>query len=553
LDSIERTAYDPDDPHDARGGFAEADIRAQLERLQDSRTFARARRLQQLLSYLVEHSLSASDRDLHEAIIGIEHFRRGSDFDCQSDTIVRVSARRLRDRLGEYYREEGAADPIRFEIPKGRYRVLFHPGALSSAPASPPAPLPAAAAPPRPADVPEPGAVAAARATAAARPASRWSFSPGVAVLVLAAVMTGLVASLAPDSDQPRASSPEREPAAAATATSTAVQEQLTLARFYYGRRAAGDVALALDHFESALALDSEIADAWVGVAKCIRVLWLEEERFSSEVALLRQFAALRTALSIDPFHAEAHVREATLQRRWLRDPEAASRSMALALRYGGNDPEVLSMVAGYRGLQGDLEGAIDTLRSAVAREPTRALYRGNLGSYLLQAGRLEEAVEELRRALTLNPGQPETELELVETLLGLGDGPEARAVAAAMAPGPEAALAAALLGASDGQLSTAVAALENLAGSTAAPEVVLAVRGYLLLGDTEGAVNCLERNRELLLGPGAAGPRVALDLYDLLRSPAGRRARGHPGWEQWWQSAGLVAQVDGEPSLIDW
>ncbi len=569
-DDPARTAYDPEDPSDARRGFAEAAIRAQLERLEDSQAFARSPRLLHLLIYLVEHSLTASDRDLHEAIIGIEHFQRGSDFDCQKDTIVRVNARRLRDRLAGYYREEGAADPIRFEIPKGRYRVLFHPGAPQPAPdaAAPAAgatapPSAAPAAPSIAAPVPEPatGALRLAADSAAdsgppvapvaASPPRRWTFSPAVAFLVVAAAVVGLVASGTRDAAPPAAATAAAAPAPAAAAT--VVQEQLALARFYYSRRAAGDVALALEHFERVLALDSGIADAWVGVAKSVRVLWLAERVLTDEQALVRQFAALRTALSLDPFHAEAHIRMATLYRRWHGDQEAASRSMALALRYGGGDPEVLSMVAGYRGLQGDLEGAIDALRSALEQEPTNALYRANIGSYLLLAGRLEEAREELLNARRLNPGDPWIDLNLVEVLLGLDRRAEARSVVAVMAPGPEATLAGALLGAVDGQLDATLATLESLLASGIAPLTVLALRGYLFIGDLDRAVAGLERSRDLLLDREGPGVAAFFDLYSLRLSPAGRLARGHAGWERWWQEAGLAVVEDGEVSLVDW
>jgi tetratricopeptide (TPR) repeat protein len=562
-DDPARTAYDPEDPSDARGGFAEAAIRAQLERLEDSRAFARSPRLLHLLIYLVEHSLTASDRDLHEAIIGIEHFQRGNDFDCQRDTIVRVNARRLRDRLAGYYREEGAADPIRFEIPKGRYRVLFHPGAPQPAAGTTTLPSAAPAAPSIAAPLPQPatevprlpvGSAAVSGpsvAPGATSPPRRWTFSPAVASLVVAAAVVGLVASGTRDAEPPAAATAAAAPAPAAAAT--AVQEQLALARFYYSRRAAGDVALALEHFERVLALDSGIADAWVGVAKSVRVLWLEDRVLTDEQALVRQFAALRTALSLDPFHAEAHIRMATLHRRWHGDQEAASRSMALALRYGGGDPEVLSMVAGYRGQQGDLEGAIDALRSALEQEPTNALYRANIGSYLLLAGRLEEAREELLNARRLNPGDPWIELNLVEVLLGLNRRAEARSVVAAMAPGPEATLAGALLGAVDGQLDATLATLESLLASGMAPRTVLALRGYLFIGDLDRAVAGLERSRDLLLDREGPGVAAIFDLYSLRLSPAGRRARGHPGWERWWQGAGLAALEDGEYSLVDW
>ena len=569
FDKVERTAYDPEDPSDARGGFAEASIRAQLERLQDSLAFGRSPRLLHLLVYLVEHSMAGSDRDLHEAIIGIEHFQRGSDFDCQRDTIVRVNARRLRDRLREYYREEGAADPIRLEIPKGRYRVLFHPGApqpvpdlspAAAATASPstppavpssPAPLPAPEAAAVPTDIaasPEPAAVAdTPEAPGAAERSRRWTLSPAVAVFVVAAAFVGLVAGGMRDGEPPATAGAPTAPAPAAA--TKAAQEQLALARFYYSRRAAGDVALALEHFERALALDKSLAEAWVGVAKSVRVLWLEQGLLSSEEALQRQFAALRTALSLDPKHAEAHIRTASLYRRWLGDREAAGRSMALALRYGGSDPEVLSMVSGYRALQGDLEGAIEAIRSALEREPTNALYRTNAGRYLLLAGRLEETRDELLTARRLNPGNPRIELDLVEALLGLGRVAEARAVVAAMVPGPEAALAGALLGAYDGQLDTTLATLEGLATSGIAAEIALAIRGYLSIGDLDRAVACLERSRNLLLAREGLGVAAIFDLYILHRG----RASGHAGWERWWYGADLVVRGDGGPSLLDW
>lgn len=552
---VERTAYDTEDPGDARGGFAETAIRAQLERLQQSRAFARSHRLLHLLVYLVEHSQTDSDRDLQESIIGIEHFRRGSDFDCQKDTIVRVNARRLRARLAEYYREEGAANPIRFEIPKGRYRVLFHPAAAQPAP-SPPVPTPVidaddltgdtAASPHATAD-----ALVAQKAPSVASQSRRRSFYLLAAFVVVLATAVGLVASGTRKIER-------REevfaPNAPASATSNVqAEEQLALARFYYNRRAAGDVALALEHFERVLALDKSVADAWVGVAKSVRVLWLEEGLLSTEEALVRQFAALRTALSLDPFHAEAHARIASLYRRWLKDSEAASRSMALALRYGGEDPESLSMVAGYRVLQGDLEGAIKAMRAALEREPTSALYRTNLGSYLLMAGRFVEAREELMNARHLNPGEPEIELDLIEVLLALDSRAEARAVVAGMFPGPEATLANALLSAADGPIDATLATLDDLAESGVTSHTVLALRGYLLIGDLDRAVACLERHFNQLAALEGVGFREIIGIYELYLSHSGRRASGHPGWDRWWQGAGLIAWKDGAPSLVDW
>jgi len=58
------------------------------------------------------------------------------------DTIVRVEAGKLRKRLEEYYADEGAAAPVRIEVPKGSYVPQF----LLAAP-TPASVVPASAVP----------------------------------------------------------------------------------------------------------------------------------------------------------------------------------------------------------------------------------------------------------------------------------------------------------------------------------------------------------------------------------------------------------------------
>ena len=58
-------------------------------------------------------------------MLGVEVFQRSADFDPRTDPIVRVEARRLRGRLGEYYSGAGAGDSIRIDLPKGGYVPVF--------------------------------------------------------------------------------------------------------------------------------------------------------------------------------------------------------------------------------------------------------------------------------------------------------------------------------------------------------------------------------------------------------------------------------------------
>ena len=52
--------------------------------------------------------------------VALEVFDRPATFDA-SDSLVRVEAARLRDRLREYYATDGQSDPIRIELAKGTY------------------------------------------------------------------------------------------------------------------------------------------------------------------------------------------------------------------------------------------------------------------------------------------------------------------------------------------------------------------------------------------------------------------------------------------------
>ena len=104
---------------------SDSELEAQLQRILAAECFQSAPQLSALLSYLVERTMAGQFADLKAAPIAQTVFKRDESFDAQTDTIVRVEAGRLRRRLAEYYREEGEADPVVIDIPKGGYRAVF--------------------------------------------------------------------------------------------------------------------------------------------------------------------------------------------------------------------------------------------------------------------------------------------------------------------------------------------------------------------------------------------------------------------------------------------
>lgn len=99
--------------------------RAELDRVLASRTFSKSVRLRALLEYIGVCSIEGRFDELSEQQVGIRVFQRPPGYNSTEDTIVRVSARHLRERLDIYYREEGQGNPLRMAVPKGSYVATF--------------------------------------------------------------------------------------------------------------------------------------------------------------------------------------------------------------------------------------------------------------------------------------------------------------------------------------------------------------------------------------------------------------------------------------------
>jgi hypothetical protein len=115
------------DVHPALG----KDPRWQLvERIVASPSFIRSPRLCSLLMHLCELALEGRSDEINEQSIGGALFDRAPNYDPSVDGIVRSHASRLRQRLDQYFSEEGTHETVRLTIPKGGYTPLFEPQSL---------------------------------------------------------------------------------------------------------------------------------------------------------------------------------------------------------------------------------------------------------------------------------------------------------------------------------------------------------------------------------------------------------------------------------------
>ncbi len=100
-------------------------VRQQLDRILNSKTFQHVQRLKRFMSFVVLETKAGRGDQLKEFVVGVQVFDKEASFDPRNDPIVRVQARRLRTRLATYYAEEGQNDDILIELPKGGYAVVF--------------------------------------------------------------------------------------------------------------------------------------------------------------------------------------------------------------------------------------------------------------------------------------------------------------------------------------------------------------------------------------------------------------------------------------------
>jgi len=96
-----------------------------LQRIVNSQELKRALRLRDLLLYIGTRSLKERALSIREQEIGSAVFGRPEDYDTTIDNIVRVNVSELRKRLDHYFSDEGAAEPVLVQIPRGGYLPVF--------------------------------------------------------------------------------------------------------------------------------------------------------------------------------------------------------------------------------------------------------------------------------------------------------------------------------------------------------------------------------------------------------------------------------------------
>jgi hypothetical protein len=169
-------------------------LREKAATIEQSGALGRSRSYARLLEFLVDCGVNG--RTPKELEIAMEVFGRGADFDPSQDSMVRVYAHNLRQKLEHFYATSGRNEPRQVQLARGEYRISLAAGETIAAPtdAAPVAPPPVAPAGP------------------AATPFARWRLAAAGAALLAVGVALGVGVTLEQEPAPPAAAAVAQSP-----------------------------------------------------------------------------------------------------------------------------------------------------------------------------------------------------------------------------------------------------------------------------------------------------------------------------------------------------
>ena len=313
--------------------------------------------------------------------------------------------------------------------------------------------------------------------------------------------------------------------------------------RYHLNRLSEAALRRAIECFESAIEHDPRYALAHVGLAEAYGLLSFFNLLPPRAVVPQAKQAAER-ALALDPELPEAHAALATLHKVYDWDWERAGARFRRALEIKPSCATARRLYASYLGGLGRSQDALSEMEVAQALDPLSLVISTELGWLLYLGRRFEEAAEQSRKTLEMEPRFPPALYVLGLAEEGAGRSAEAAAlfedVVGRSAENPAALAALGHLHAVAGRRDEAANALERLRD--------LASRGYVSpywlalvccgLGESDAALEWLEKAHDahdvwlvwLNVDPRLDPLRDAARFQDLLRRIGLRGEAAPPG-----------------------
>ena len=194
--------------------------------------------------------------------------------------------------------------------------------------------------------------------------------------------------------------------------------QQYTQGRFLVERRHRGDYEKALQHFERAIELDPNYANALAGKAD-VKVVQFWGSSSHEDIAQARR--SVRKAIEIDPANSYARTVLCRILTTYDWDHVAAERECRKAVELAPGDHEAQKELAFLLSSLGREEEALNAMEKAVAIAPT-SFNKRSRGLILYHSRRYDEAIEQFKQVEQTDPSYRETARWLTRAYQMKGD-----------------------------------------------------------------------------------------------------------------------------------
>jgi TolB-like protein/DNA-binding winged helix-turn-helix (wHTH) protein/Tfp pilus assembly protein PilF len=179
---------------------------------------------------------------------------------------------------------------------------------------------------------------------------------------------------------------------------SPAAYEDYLKGRYYWNRRSGEGFTKAIEYFEDATRRDPQYALAYAGLADCYGIIGatIYGNVPAAEAAPKAKAAAVR-ALEIDPTLAEAETSLATAKFNYDWDWAGAEQGFQRALQLDPRYPTAYQRYSLYSIAMGRLEDSLDQIRKARDLDPLSISINSSLGWRLYLARQYDRSIEQLR------------------------------------------------------------------------------------------------------------------------------------------------------------
>ena len=226
----------------------------------------------------------------------------------------------------------------------------------------------------------------------------------------IAAAITGaLRIKLSPDAPTPHRYVPN-----------SAAYEALLKARYHEARITPESLELARQYYEQAISLDPGFALAQVGLGIYHMESTYWGRRPASETTPLARRQA-EQALLLDPALPEAHALLGYIETHDFQWQQAGAH-FDLAMKYPPISIFVRRLFAIFEFLRGNVQRAIEVVKTIIQEDPLAVWPRMNLNAFLQGAGRYDEAIEQLRKVLEFDENLVVARVTLALLIADRGD-----------------------------------------------------------------------------------------------------------------------------------